>query len=184
MLSTTLVGMYAKCGALKKAQEVFEEIPVHNVVSWTSLMAGYAQLGQTNDIFELYRKMRKENIVPNSVTFTVLLTAFSHGGLLEEGKMLLDEMCFIYDLTPELEHYACMMDLFGRAGCFNVAEMFLEKVSSEDRLPLFLAILGACLKWNNVKLGRWAFEQSVLLDGNCGDAYVCMENICASQSQD
>jgi pentatricopeptide repeat protein len=159
VLGTALVGMYAKCGALKKAQTVFEELPMHNVISWTSLMTGYAQLGQPNDVYELYRRMRTENVAPNSITFTVLLTAFSHGGLLEEGKKLLHEMCFVYNLPPVLEHYASMMDLFGRAGCFDKAEELLENVPSQERLPLFLAILGACRKWNNVKLGRWAFEQ-------------------------
>ena len=124
--------------------------------------------------------MKKQGIAPNLVSFLVLLSACSHAGLLEEGEMLFNDMCDIYSLTPMLEHYACMIDLFGRAGRFEKAEALLDKVAPSGRLPLFLAILGACLKWVNVKLGRWAFEQSLELDETCSAIYVCMGNIYAA----
>ena len=91
--------------------------------------------------------------------------------------MLLDEMCFIYYLTPELEHYACMIDLFTRAGHFDKAKRLLDEVPSYDRLTLYLVILSGCRKWVNVELGRWAFEQSLKLDVKCASAYVGMRNI-------
>ena len=113
-----------------------------------------------------------------SVTFVVLLTACSHAGLLEDGEKLFDEMCAICCLTPTLEHYICMIDVFGRAGHFDKMKSMLEKVSSHHRnLPLFLTILSACRKWGNMKLGNWAFEQSIKLNDKYGAAYICMQNI-------
>ena len=82
---------------------------------------------------------------------------------MEEGERLFDEMC-THQLTPSLEHYTCMVDLFSRAGHFDKAKMLLNKVPNSDYGPLLLAILGACGKWGNVKLGRWAFEKAVKLD--------------------
>ena len=70
-----------------------------------------------------------------------------------------------------------MIDLFGRDGHFDKAKVVLEKVSSSDRLPQLLAILGVCCKWVNVKLGRWAFHISVELNERCVAAYISMENI-------
>ena len=181
VLGTALVDMYFKCGALEKAQDAFEQLPVKSVVSWSALIEGYAQLGEANMALNMYERMKAENFVPNLVTFTVLLTACSHAGLVEEGQKLFDEMRIDYHLTPTLEHYSCMIDLFGRAGHFDKAKSFLNKVSHlDDDLPLLLTLMGACRKWRNVKLGNWAFEQLVRLDETCSAAYVCMENIYAS----
>ena len=179
-LANTLLHMYAKCGALEKAQEVFVEIPFRDVVSWSALMAGYAQFGQAKVVMELTEKMRLEGILPDAVTFLVLLNACSHSGLTEEGEKLFVEMCMVYHLLPSVEHYACMIDLFGRAGYFDRVQFFASLKFTSDNLRLFLAILGACQKWVNVTLGRWAFEKSIELDENCGSAYICMENIYAA----
>ena len=180
VLGNVLVDMYAKCGALERAQEVFKLLPGRNVVSWTAVMAGFAQLGEPALVLRLLMKMLSEGIVPDSVTFLVLLSVCNHAGLLKEGAQVFDDMCVVYGLTPTLEHYTCVTDLFVRAGHFAKANYFLEKTSTSDNLPLFLTILGACHKWVNMKLGRWAFQQSVMLDENCTSAYVCMTNMYAA----
>ena len=180
VLGTALVDMYSKCGALKKAQKVFEQLPVRDVVSWNALIAGYAQLGHVNAALGFYNSMRAEDVVPNWVSFIILLNACSHAGLLKEGEKWFDEMRDLYCLSPVLEHYTCMIDLFGRAGHFIKLEILLKSLTSSDHLPLLLAILGACCKWVNVNLGRWAFEQSLVIDENCASAYVCMGDIYAA----
>ena len=177
-LTTALIRTYAKCGAMREAREVFEQLEVRDVLAWNTLLAGYAQLGQTKVIVNMVRQMRTEGILPDLVTFLVLLVACSHSGFLAEGEILFDEMWVVYCLPPTLEHYACMIDLFGRAGNFKKTGNLLEKVSSHQ-LSLFLAILGSCHKWADVNLGKWAFEQSIQLDEKCSAAYVCMENIYA-----
>jgi pentatricopeptide repeat protein len=177
MLGTALVDMYSKCGASDIALEVFEQLPVKNVVSWSTLITLYAHLGQSHVVMALYERMKTECVVPSSVTYTLLLTSCSHSGLVKYGEKLFEEMCVQYSLTPTLEHYSCMIDLFGRAGLFDMAKALLEKVSHSDHLPLFMTILGACRAWRNVKLGRWAFEHSIKLNDKCASAYITMENI-------
>jgi pentatricopeptide repeat protein len=183
VLGASLVDMYAKCGALEKAREVFELLPARDVVSWCALMGGYGHLGRAELVLDMFGEMRSEGIMPDPVTFRVLLMACSHAGLVKEGAQLFEDMAAVYDLEPTLEHYTCMIDLFGRAGHFGNVIMLLAKVSacSPPHLPLFLATLSACHKWMNVELGRWAFQQLIELDANCSAAYVCMQNMCASQ---
>ena len=101
-------------------------------------MAEYGQSG----VLKLYREMRKQGILPSPVTILVLLTACSHAGLLEEGEKLFDDMCGVYKLSPTLEHYTCMIDLFSRAGHFHKIKSLFDNLSSSlDHLPLYLAIL-------------------------------------------
>ena len=46
VLGTALVDMYAKCGSLSKAREVFDELPLHDAIAWNSLIAGYVEDGR------------------------------------------------------------------------------------------------------------------------------------------
>ena len=143
-------------------------------------MAGYAQLGQAQNVFYLFKEMvSDDNIAPDIVTFLVLLMACSHAGLVDEGQILFSGMHTFYCLSPALEHYTCMVDTFSRAGHFDKALTIIEEVPSSDRLSLWSALLGACCRTINVELARWAFEQSLQLDEMCGAAYICMENIYA-----
>ena len=146
VLGTALVDMYAKCGILERAQKVFDKLLIRNVVSWTSLLAGYAQLGETERALDLFNDMVSEGTVPDVVTFLVLLSSCSHAGRVEEGQMLFDDMENVYCLKPTLEHYACMVDLFSRAGHFEKAMVAIEKVPPSDCLQLWLNLLGACRK--------------------------------------
>ena len=143
-------------------------------------MFGYAQLGQAEVVLNLFKKMRVDGIEPDLVSFLILLTGCSHGGLLKEGEKLFDDMCVVYYLSPTVEHYACMIDLFGRAGQFGKAKLLLNKVQPSYHLPLLLGILNACRKWMNMKLAQWAFEQSIQLDEKCSSAYISMANIYAA----
>jgi pentatricopeptide repeat protein len=180
MLGNALVDMYSKCGASNKALEVFEQLRERNIVTWTALIAGYCQLGCSDVVLYVYNRMRAANIRPNSITFTVLLNACCHAGLVKEGEKLIVEMLDVYRFAPTLEHYTCVVDLFGRAGQFGKVKGVLEKVPDSRRLPLLRSVLASSRKWGNVSLGVWAFEQAVELDDENAAAYVNMANIYAA----
>ena len=180
VLGTTIVDMYVKCGVLAKAQEFFDELKLEDVICWNALMAGYGQLGQAENVLNLFDRMKVEGTIPNAGTFLVILNACSLAGLVEKGQKMFDDMYSLYHLTPTLEHYNCMVDLFGRVGHFEKAIVMIEKIPYVDRLQLWLTLLSACRKWVNVELGRWAFDQSIELDEKCGVAYVTMGNVYAN----
>jgi pentatricopeptide repeat protein len=177
-LGTALVDMYAKCGALDKAQEAFEELQAPNVVSWNVLISGYAQLGQTEAVSGSFRKMMMdESLHPNAATFVILLTLCTHAGLVKEGNRLFDAMD-----EKTLDHYVCIIDLYGRAGLFAEAVAMIGRVPQPDRLPLWLVFLAACYRCINLEPGRLAFEHILQLDDRCTSAHVCMANMYASRS--
>ena len=177
-----LLAKHAKSGDMAAAQQVFDELPVQNIVSWNALIAGYGQMGQMKRVLNLLGKMmEEERITPDIITFLTLLNAHSHEGLVEEGQRVFDDMDTMHwNLTPTLEHYTCMVDLFSRAGHFDKVMSVIEEVPFCDQLPLWLTLLGACYKWVNVHLGRWAFKRSLQLDEKCDASYVCMGNIYAA----
>ena len=121
-----------------------------------------------------------QNVIPDVVSILVVLNACSHSGLVEQGQMVFEKIATIHESMTTLEHYICMVDLLGRAGRFDKALIVVEKLPYLDRLPLWLALLGACCKWANVEFGLWVFEQSSELDRKCPAAYLCMANIYAA----
>ncbi|MCO5556815.1 hypothetical protein L7F22_010368 [Adiantum nelumboides] len=194
-----LVDMYVKCGALTKAREVLDDLPIRNVVSWNALIGGYAQHGCGKEALGCFNQMRSEGFTPDEVSWSALiggyaqqglamealnslywmqhegtsptaitllsvLNACSHSGLLDEGQMLFDSMREKYGILPVKEHYACMVDLFGRASRFDKAMRVIKMMPSDDYPPVWSALLGACLRGGNVELGQLAFERAIQLD--------------------
>jgi pentatricopeptide repeat protein len=187
ILGTAVIDMYAKCGALGEARAVFDEVPAarKSIEAWNALIMGHAQLGQAEKVLRMCC-MRGEDscsIKPNAVTFLVAMMACSHAGLVQEGWVVFDEMEDGFGLAPALEHYGCLIDLFGRAGQFDIAMAVVEAAPCADRLPLWLGLLGACGKWADVELGQWAYGRLMQLDHDSSrstSAHVCMANAYAS----
>ncbi|KAI5065566.1 hypothetical protein GOP47_0020261, partial [Adiantum capillus-veneris] len=180
VLGTALVDMYAKCGALSKAQDVLERHRFRDLVSWNVLIAGYAQEGQQEQALNCFHHMQREAITPNVVTFVCALNVCNHLGLVEEGHAIYTSMGTKYNVQPNLECNTCMVDLFGRAGHLEKAVELIHEMPSCDDSALWLTLLGACRKWRDINVGRWAFEQAVRADKSVGAAYVLMADIYAA----
>ena len=113
MLGNALVDLYAKCGMLTKAEETLEELPIRNVVSWSTVITGYAEQGQGHEALNSFERMKSEGICPDEVTCLCILSACCHSGLLDEMQMLFGNMHKEYGIIPKLEHHTCMVMAFG-----------------------------------------------------------------------
>ena len=170
VLGTALVDMYAKCGMLAKAQEVLEELPFRNNVSWSALISGYAQHGQGHKALECFERMQTEGLSPDEITFVCVLSACSHSGLLNEAKIVFQNMTREFSITPNVEHLTCMLVSLGCAGQIDKAMLTIGVIPSYNRNgEVCLSLLGACRKWGNTRLGRLAFRYAVQLELNINE---------------
>lgn len=179
VLGTALVDMYANCGMLAEAQEVFRMLPVRDGIAWNALLVGYAQLGEAEIVANLFAEMTREGREPSHVTFTVVLNACCHRGLLSMGQSCFEFLANKSNVQPALEHFSCIIDLFGRAGHLDLAVTVMERMPLSVNPTMWHAFLNACITWGHLKLGDWAFQQALQLDKMDSVAYVCMNNICA-----
>ena len=180
VLGNALLDMYAKCGALEKARELLEDLPSRNVVSWSSVIAGYAQEGQGNEALICFSRMQREGLAPDNVTFLCILNACSHSGKLDVAQTYYENMSRKYGISPKVEHHTCMVAVFGCAGCFGKAMSVIKMMPSSNNPSVWLALLEACRKWGNVKLGRLAFDHAIQIDHNLSTAYILMCKIYAA----
>jgi pentatricopeptide repeat protein len=174
-----MVDMYVKCGLLSIAQRVFERLCDHDVVSWTVLMAGYAQQGQSENAFDLFDRMVGEGTLPNMVTFIVLLSACNRRGLYNTSQSYFEAMSKDYGILPSQKHHNCVVDLLGKAGRLDEALTTLQETPFGSNLVTCHAILSACRKWGEVNLARQTFEYALQLDRTDSVAYVLMSHVYA-----
>jgi hypothetical protein len=125
--------------------------------------------------------MIQEGKQPDSTILSILLNACSHSGLLEKGEICLEIISTSYGILPALRHYACMVDLYGRAGLLGQAIALIDRIAlMPDSLMVWHSVLGACRKWEDVGIGRLAFDHATELDVDDVVAYVSMRNIYAA----
>ncbi|KAL9239491.1 hypothetical protein vseg_013806 [Gypsophila vaccaria] len=176
LVASSLVDMYAKCGYIKVARRIFSNMKVHDIVSWTAMIMGYAVNGHAHDAISLFKQMESMGIKPNSIAFIAVLTACSHAGLVDEAQMYFDSMVNDYRLSPELEHYAALADLLGRAGRLNEAYDFIRKIPAATGC-VWLTLLAACRKHKNVEMAEKVAAEVFSVDPENMGAYVLMSNI-------
>lgn len=174
---TSLVDMYAKCGDTDAAFRVFESIPNKNLVSWNSIIGGYAMHGLATRALEKFDRMKKVGVTPDEVTFTNVLSACVHAGFVEEGEKHFTSMLTKYGIRAEMEHYTCMVDLYGRAGKFDEAEKLIKNMPFEPDVVLWGALLASCGLHSNLELGEYAAERIRKLESNHPVSYSVLSKI-------
>jgi pentatricopeptide repeat protein len=179
-LGNALLDMYAKCGSIDKASEVFNKIHVKDVVSWNSMIAGYAMHGCGNKALELFQEMQQSGMKPDRVTLVSVLSACCHAGLEDEGRKYFNSMSQYYHITPVIEHYGCMVDLLGRAGHLEEVKDLISKMPISPDATVWGSFLGACIIYNNTELGKYAAEHIFELNSKNAATYVVLSNIYAA----
>lgn len=164
-LDHCLIDMYAKCGNIEKAVQVFKKIPVRrDLYSWTSLICGFAMHGRAIEAIQTFSSMQQVGVRPDDVTLVGVLNACAHGGLVDEGLRYFYSMEEAYNLTHKIEHYGCMVDLLGRVGRLKEAYDLILRMPIKPNEVIWGTLLGACKVYNNVELGEIAATKVIELD--------------------
>lgn len=153
-IGTGLVDMYSKCGCLASALSVFRRMNERNVLTWTAMLTGLAIHGRGKEALELLDTMGAYGVKPNAVTFTSLLSACCHVGLVEEGLDLFDKMRSTFGVIPVMQHYGCMVDLLGRAGYLKEAYELVIGMRIEPDAILWRSLLSSCKVHGDVAMGE------------------------------
>ncbi|KAK8665369.1 hypothetical protein V6N13_005538 [Hibiscus sabdariffa] len=177
---SAMIDMYSKCGNIAYAEKMFRKVNVKDSVIYKVMMTGYAHHGHESKVFELFEEMLQQGIKPDVVTFVALLSAYRHCGLVELGERYFNSMKEVYKILPENDHYACMIDLYGRANRLDKALAFMKTIPIEHDAAIMGAFLNACRVNKNVELAREAEKILLRIEGDNGSRYVQLANIYAA----
>ncbi|KAL5204919.1 hypothetical protein ABZP36_009790 [Zizania latifolia] len=176
-ICNVLVDMYAKCGEIAYAREVFDGLHGRSVVSWSAMINAYANHGEPDEALKLFSMMKGEGVRPNSFTFTAVLMACGHSGLVDEGLKHFNSISTDYQMSPILEHYACMVDMLGRIGRLTEAYGIIRGMSIRPDKCVFGAFLGGCRLHGMVELAEYVAKELFSSGSNDVTFYVLMANM-------
>ncbi|KAI3706283.1 hypothetical protein L6452_23912 [Arctium lappa] len=182
-LNNALIDMYAKSGNIKKAIEVFESMNDRCVISWTTAIAGLALHGFGKEALDVFSRMERTHVRPNDVTLIAVLSACSHGGLVELGRWYFNNLLPRYGIQPRIEHYGCMIDLLGRAGCLWEAQELLNLMPFEANAAIWGSLLAASRIYGNVELGERALQHLITLEPHNSGNLSLLTNMYAAAGQ-
>ncbi|KAL5198107.1 hypothetical protein ABZP36_001619 [Zizania latifolia] len=178
-VGAALVDMYAKCGCVAFAREVFDGMKRKDVFAWNAMICGLAAHGLGMDAVGLFQLFVTEGLCPTNVTFVGVLNACSRSGLVAEGRRYFKLMVEKYSIQPEMEHYGCMVDLLGRAGLVHEAIELIQGMHITPDPVLWGTILSSCKTHGlldlGVTVGCKLIESEPAHDGH----YVLLANIYA-----
>ncbi|KAH7445772.1 hypothetical protein KP509_01G023600 [Ceratopteris richardii] len=126
VIGTALVDTYANCGQLKRAEEVFDELPARNVVSWTALIAGYAQQGHDAKAFKCYEQMLLSGLPPNLVTVVCVLKACSNLGMVNKGQEIHDQVRENGLFCKEIVVANAVIEMYAKCNMLQKAQEVLD----------------------------------------------------------
>lgn len=176
-VGNALVDMYAKCGNIENAIDVFNNLDRKDIITWNTIINGLAIHGHAADALSLFDQMKDTGEKPDGVTFVGILAACTHMGLVKEGFSYFHSMVDCYSIVPQIEHYGCMVDLLGRAGLLDQAIDFVRKMPIKPDSVIWAALLGACRTYKNVDLAELALQQLIELEPNNPANFVVLSNI-------
>nr|CAB3502637.1 unnamed protein product [Digitaria exilis] len=170
-------GVRPDIGMLGDARKSFEEADKSSSVPWNSMMFGYAQHGQAQIVTNLFNEMLELKVPLDHVTFVGLITAYSHAGLVDEGSEILNTMETRYQIPLRMEHYACGVDLYGRAGQLNKAKELIESMPFRPDAMVWMTLLGACKIHGNMELATDVASHLLLEEPRQHSTYVLLSSM-------
>ncbi|KAL5201638.1 hypothetical protein ABZP36_035992 [Zizania latifolia] len=183
LLLTALLTMYAKCGVMETAREIFNSMSEKSVPSWNSMIIGYGLHGQSEKALELFLEMERHGPRPNETTFICVLSSCAHGGLVLEGWWCFDRMVSFYNIEPKSEHFGCMMDLLGRAGLLESSENLIENLRGNVSPALWGILMSTSQTQNNTRLGEFVGKKLMEMRPTEVGPYVLLSNIYAAEGR-
>ncbi|CAN4105345.1 unnamed protein product [Withania somnifera] len=180
IVGSALVNMYSRCGDIDEAASLFEDLKARDVTTYNSIIVGYALNGKSIEAINMFQRMIREGIKPTSITFSGVLNACSHGGLVDIGFDFFETMETEYGIERRIEHYGCMVDLLGRVGRLQDAYDFIQEGNIAPDNIIWGSLLSACRIHKNFELGERVAK--ILLECGAADSgtYVLLSNVYAS----
>ncbi|KAI5659991.1 hypothetical protein M9H77_28784 [Catharanthus roseus] len=176
LVLNAVMDMYAKCGEIKYCRRVFDGMNYKDLTSWNTMLNGYAVNGKIEEALVLFDEMVGFGIQPDGVTFVILLSGCSHTGLVLQGQTLFERMITEFGIAPNLDQYACLVDLLGRAGKIEEAVQVVKTMPVKPSGSIWGSLLNACRLHGYVPLAEVIAKELFLLEPENSGNYVMLSN--------
>lgn len=179
-LGTALLEMYAKCGHMLEAFHIFDSMSYKNLQSWTVMISSLADNGNGEEAISLFSRMEEAGLQLDSKSFSAVLSACSHMGLVSEGQDYFDKMVKVHNIRPTMEHYGCLVDMFGRAGKIEEAYQVIKGMPMEPNSIILRSFISSCRNHGRIVCEDKHLGQLLLkIEPDLGANYVLAGSMCS-----
>lgn len=178
-VGSAVINMYVNCAELGDAKRFFDWMEMKDVACWNTLISGYGMNGYGNDAIDLFLRMKGSGIKPDEWTLLSVLCSCSHTGMVDEGLMIFHQMAEMWNVIPNSKHYACVVDLLGRAGQLDEAYAMICNMHTPPGIDVYGAMLSACKVHRNVDLGVEIAQKLFELKPNDVGYHILLSNMYA-----
>jgi pentatricopeptide repeat protein len=173
---SSLMQMYAKCGCLEEARILFEEMPERDLASWNTMIGALSLHGFAHEAIEVFQQLHtKENVPPDDITMVAILSACGRAGMVEKGYKYFKSI-----KKPTVDHYACLVDMLGRAGRLKEAIGIVQNMPYDANEHIWSSLLSATIMHGNVHIGEYSAKQLFKLNPEDPGNYIALSNLYAS----
>ena len=180
---SSLIDMYAKCGIIEEAYIVFSSVEEKNVVLWNAMLSGFSRHVRSLEAMIYFEKMQQMGICPNEITYISVLTACSHLGLVEKGRKYFDLMIRVHNVSPNVLHYSCMVDILGRAGLLHEAKDLIDRMPFDATASMWGSLLASCRIYRNLEVAEVAAKHLFEIEPHNAGNHVLLSNIYAANNR-
>ncbi|XP_015878009.3 pentatricopeptide repeat-containing protein At2g29760, chloroplastic [Ziziphus jujuba] len=156
-VSNALIHMYASCRDLDLAQKVFDRMEDRDIVSWNSLMCGFAQHSSFNDVLRVFEAMQSANVKADSVTMVKVILACTYLGEFGIADAVVK---YIEEHHVGIDVYLgnTMIDMYGRRGLVNLARQVFDRMPERNIVSWNAMVMGYA-KVGNLVGARKLFDE-------------------------
>lgn len=130
-VESALVKMYAKCGSVEVARQLFDQMFQRDLISWNAMIVGNAENGHPNEALRLFRQMQLEGLMPDSNTIASVLPACVSLGTIQQGKEI-HEYIIKSGLESDAFVMSALIDMYCECGSVDIAQRVFDKMSKRD----------------------------------------------------
>ncbi|XP_047315626.1 putative pentatricopeptide repeat-containing protein At3g18840 [Impatiens glandulifera] len=182
-LISTMIDMYSKSGNFPYAKRIFEKIYSRDTILYNVMIAAHAHHGYESESISLFEEMLERGLKPDKATFISLLSACRHHGLVEIGEKYFISMEKEFGLSRDADHYACMIDLYGRANQLEKTVTLMKSFYGKVDNVMLGTFLNACKMNKNIELAREVENELTRVEGGLGKRYVQLANVYAAEGK-
>uniref|UniRef100_A0A0D9X2R3 Pentacotripeptide-repeat region of PRORP domain-containing protein n=1 Tax=Leersia perrieri TaxID=77586 RepID=A0A0D9X2R3_9ORYZ len=172
-----LIDMCAKRGGLEESRKAFDETVHRSLIAWTAIISANAKHGSYGEVMSLFGDMVRSGVAPDGVVLLAVLAAYRYGGMVDAGRDIFESMSAYVELWPE--HYACVVDMLGRAGRLTEAEELMMRMPAGPSVSALQSLLGACRIHGDAEIGERVAGILTETEPMESGAYVLLSNIYA-----
>ncbi|CAM4845476.1 unnamed protein product [Rotaria magnacalcarata] len=175
VIINSAIDMLMKFGDIKNAERIFRSVKAKCASTYGVLMKGYNLNGESWKCFKIFEEMNQKGIIPDEITWNILIGACSNSGMLHHCQYIMDRIPL--NIQNNIQIQNSLIDMWGKCGSVEKAKNIFNLVVDRDTIT-YTAMINA---FGLNGMGTRAVELYREMPNNLRNhfSHICVLNACS-----